>query len=88
MEYCYMYPKWQPVELWFSRYSVYWVHMHNYNQKIVKGKNNLLQNQGYFSGVPSKACSKRRTYHVPNLIQGVKYMISSTFATIKFGDFN
>ena len=35
-----------------------------------------------------KACSKRRTYHVPNLIQGVKYMISSTFATIKFGDFN
>ena len=29
-----------------------------------------------------KACSKRRTNHVPNLIQGVKYIISSVFATI------
>ena len=31
------------------------------------------------------ACFKRRADHVPNLIQGIKHMISSTFETIKFG---
>ena len=35
-----------------------------------------------------KACSKRRIYHVPNLIQSIKYMISSTLETIKFDVFN
>ena len=35
-----------------------------------------------------KAWFKRQTYHVPNLIKGIKYMISSTFETIKFGSFN
>ena len=65
----------------------------NYKRKE-ENKNKLLgyvtklENCQNYECQKTEAWFKRRTYHVPNLIKGIKYMMSSTFETIKFDDFN